>query len=287
MSLSIVVAYPVTAEQLATQVSAFRGQSFATPALYKEGTKSIATCRELRVEIETRRKMLKHDSLEYGRKVDAVAKELTDIIEAVERELKASRKLIDDEKERLKREAQEAERQRVAAEMAAKREAEEAVLRAQRQAEEEQLAASRRALEAERLAFAKERQEAEALANEQRRLLGAEREKHAAELAELRAKREAAESERRGQELAERLRIEEEERRINALEAERQRQKRLAALAPDQDKLNQVARALQALIDDNGEWEMESQSAVDTMDGALADMAAIVETLTTWKARQQ
>lgn len=287
MSTSILVAYPITPAELALKVDAHRGHSFTTPALYREGVKAIGTLRELRLQIEERRKALKHDSLEYGRKVDEIAKQLFEIILAVELPLKEARKQVDDAKELAKREAAEAERKRLAAELAAQREAEEAVLREQRRVESEALAEQRRELERERQELLRLRQESDAVANEQKRLLDEERKQHAADLAVVKAQREAIEKEQRATQLAERMKAEAEEARINALEYEKQRAKRLAALAPDQDKLNQIARGVQDLIDAFDDDTFEAQSATDTYTAAIEDLTAIVETLTTWKARQQ
>lgn len=287
MSTSIVVAYPMSPAELALKVDALRGHSFTTPALYKDGTKAIATLRELRVQIEERRKALKHDSLEYGRKVDEVAKQLFEIILAVELPLKEARKQVDDAKELAKREAAEAERKRLASELALQREAEEAILREQRRVESEALAEQRRELERERQELLRLRQESDAVANEQKRLLDEERKQHAADLAVVKAQREAIEKEQRATQLAERMKAEAEEARINALEYEKQRAKRLAALAPDQDKLSRIARGVQDLIDAFDDDTFEAQSATDTYTAAIEDLTAIVETLTTWKARQQ
>lgn len=75
----------------------------------------IAECRNLRVSIEAHRKHLKKDALEYGRMVDAAAKEITATIEAVEAPMREAKEAIDAEKARIKAEKEEAERQRVAA----------------------------------------------------------------------------------------------------------------------------------------------------------------------------
>lgn len=63
--------------------------------------------KDLRVSIERRRKSLKADSLEYGRKVDSVAKELTAIIEPEEKRLEYQEQIVKREQERLSREAEE------------------------------------------------------------------------------------------------------------------------------------------------------------------------------------
>jgi len=59
-----------------------------------------------RVAIEKTRKDLKADALEYGRKVDQAAKELTAEIEPTERELEAEETRIDTERARIKAEVE-------------------------------------------------------------------------------------------------------------------------------------------------------------------------------------
>lgn len=77
------------------------------------------TLKNLRVEIEKQRKALKEDSLDWGRRVDTEAKRLTAIVEPTERELEAQEKRIDDERARLKAEAEAAKRAKMDARVAA------------------------------------------------------------------------------------------------------------------------------------------------------------------------
>jgi chromosome segregation ATPase len=244
VSTSIVVAYPFTPEDLAAKVDVFRGHIFTTPALYREGTKAIATCREMRVAIEERRKLLKQDSLEYGRKVDAVAKQLVDIIEAVEKPLKAAKTEVDQEKARAKEAAAAAERKAIEDDLRIRRQAEEDALREQRKAEEARLAEERKAIEAERAAAAAER-----------KALEEERAAAAKELAEIRARKAKEQSEREARELAERMATEAEERRIHDLEYAEAQKKRLAALAPDREKLKTFRVCIDDLLRRAGEWK--------------------------------
>jgi len=276
MTTSIVVAYPFTHANLAEQVDALRGHSFGTPALYREGTKAIGTCRSLRVQIEERRKLLKQDSLEYGRKVDSVAKELTAIIEAVEQPLKDAKRLVDDAKEQAKRDAAEAERRRVEEEIRAKREAEEQALREQRKAEEERLAEERRQLAAERAQMAAERAEL------QRQQLAQQE-----ALAKLQARDREALQKVEAEERAEAARVRAEEQRINALEAEKVRQRRLAALQPDQDKLAGLARAIRDLAPAFAEVEFESESACLAAETAMEALVVVALGLEQWKEKQR
>lgn len=71
-----------------------------------------------RVEVEKRRKELKAESLEFGRKVDAEAKRITERLEVIENHLQAQQDIVDNEKRRIKeeeeRKAQEKFNNRVA-----------------------------------------------------------------------------------------------------------------------------------------------------------------------------
>lgn len=61
-----------------------------------------------RVEVEKRRKELKADALEYGRKVDTAAKALTELLAPIESHLDAEESAVTQEKQRIAREAEEA-----------------------------------------------------------------------------------------------------------------------------------------------------------------------------------
>lgn len=140
------VVYQITEEDINAKLAKYTGLTADTPQGYELVRLAIGDLRNARVAIEKRRKELKADSLEYGRKVDAVAKHLTEKIEAIEQPLKAAKATVDDEKARIKAE-QEAAAQRVIEEkMRAEREAEEARLKADREA----LATERAALDAQR-----------------------------------------------------------------------------------------------------------------------------------------
>lgn len=282
MSTSIVVAYPFTPEALAEQVDGLRGLPFTTPQQYKVGVQAIAQCRNLRVQIEERRKLLKQDSLEYGRKVDAVAKQLTEIIARVEEPLKVDKLEVDNAKAREKEAAEAAKRAAVEAEIRAKREAEEAELAARRMADEERLRQERAQFAAERAAAAEERlrfeKEREAMRAERAAL---ESERKARE-AEREAQRLMAEEKREAAERAEREAAEAEEKRIHQLEYEAQRKARLEALKPDREKLNSFADALEQLIAD--EWvQLERQPARQFFQEVADDLKDWVRTIRDWE----
>jgi hypothetical protein len=129
---------------------------------YEKVRLAIGTIRNLRVGIEKRRKELKEDSLKWGRKVDAEAARLTASLLEIEEPLKALKQTVDEEKERKRKEAEEAERAVVEAEIRAKREAEEARLKALRDAEEERLRVENARIEAENRRLAEDRRKLEA-----------------------------------------------------------------------------------------------------------------------------
>lgn len=66
-----------------------------------------------RVEVEKTRVMLKAESLEYGRRVDGEAKRITALLEPIETHLIGQEKVVDDEKARIKAEADAKEAARI------------------------------------------------------------------------------------------------------------------------------------------------------------------------------
>lgn len=189
------VKYNITDARIAELRSEFTGLTADTPKGYEAVRVAIATVRDIRVGVEKRRKELKEDSLAWGRKVDSEAKRLTALLEEIENPLKEAKALVDEAKERAKREAEEKARKAEEERLAALKAAEEARLKAEREAEEARIAAERERLAAERAEF--EAQQA-ALA-EERKALDAEKERLAA------AERAKIEQARKEQEEAERL----------------------------------------------------------------------------------
>lgn len=248
------VSYHVTEAQIAATREACAALTADTPAGYEAVRQAIAHLRDTRGAIERRRVELKADALAWGRSVDAEAKRFTALLAEIEEPLKAKKAVIDDEKARLKAEA-DAERLRVLeAEICANQERQEAEARAAREAEEARLAEERARLDAERAALAEERRQADEAAR-------VAREQREADEAALRAERDALDAERRAVE-AERARAEREEferqarikaeadaaakveqDRIDALE----RQARLDALRPDLEKVDAFTAALRAV----------------------------------------
>ena len=82
---------------------------------YEMVRKGIAHVRGLRGDVESKRKELKKDALEFGRKVDEAAKQIKDRLLAVETPMKEAKQNYDTAIEIAKREAarKEEERQQI------------------------------------------------------------------------------------------------------------------------------------------------------------------------------
>jgi colicin import membrane protein len=201
-----VVSYDVTDAAIEATRAKYAALEATTPQGYEEVRLAIAEVRTTRVAIEKRRVELKADALEYGRKVDSEAKRLTTLIESIEAPLAAKKAAVDNEKARLKAEAEAARLREIEERLARERAAEEARLKAARDAEDARLAEERKRLDAERVALAEERAKAEADARERR---AAEDARLAAAAEERRVADEAAAAKRRAeQEEIERQRAE-------------------------------------------------------------------------------
>lgn len=98
---AIQVTYPITEADIQARFGRYVGLTAETPQQYKVVQAALSDLRSARTEIEKRRKELKADSLEYGKKVDAAAKFLTAQIEAIEAPLKASKAAADRKKEAI------------------------------------------------------------------------------------------------------------------------------------------------------------------------------------------
>lgn len=283
------VLYGITDEQIAMLRERFSALTRADDRDSYEAVRlAIGETRDLRVAVEEKRKELKAGALEYGRRVDEVARHYREALEAIEAPLKALKAGEDEKKARAKAEAEAAERARVEAEIKAQREAEDARLRAERAAEEARLAEIRKAedarLAAEREALAAQqaevqRQIAEARAViEQAAKVQAEADRaraeadHAAQIEKARA--EAAEQER-ARIAAEALRVEA-ERRAEELRAA-EHAKLLEKLRPDAQRLADYATALLAVPAPKVRSEQARAALAETLDR----LAGISEALTT------
>ena len=82
---------------------------------YKQATSLIAKIRKIRVKVEDHRKALKKDALEYGRRVDSVARSIKEKLLPIEASLKAKRQAEDDRRAAIKAEKERKEKERVEA----------------------------------------------------------------------------------------------------------------------------------------------------------------------------
>lgn len=220
----------------------------------KAGYKAVHAARmkvkNLRVAVEKKRKELKADALAYGKLVDSIAGEITEMIEPIEESLRIKQDAIDMEVERIKAEKLLAERlAREEAERVA-REQEAARLREESARREAELAAERARLEAERTAWRAEQERIAAEARAEREALEAkmaeEREAMKAQLAKAEALKMQLESEqRRQQEAAWR-----EQNRIENERKEAARQKAREEAMPEVERIRKFALRVDALRGD-------------------------------------
>lgn len=217
------VTYHVTPAAIAETKAKYAALSCDTPRGYEEVRMAIGTVRDARTAIEKRRVELKADALAYGRLVDSKAKELTALLLEIEEPLKAKKQAVDDEKARIKAEAEAERRAAIEAELAEKRAAEEEVARLVREAEEKRLAEERAALEAERAKLAEAQAALEAARKAEADRVEAERK---AEYSRQQAERERLDAERRAEEARQRAEREKIEAERKAVAAEREKAER-------------------------------------------------------------
>jgi chromosome segregation ATPase len=236
----------------------------------------IAELRGLRGDIEKRRVELKADALAWGRKVDAEARRITGLLLAIEEPMKAKKQLVDDERERVQREAEDAERLAAEAELKQARDALEASMRQAREKEEARLKAESERLAAERAELDKQRAAQEAARqkiDEERRQLDAQQEAERQRLARIeweklaqaRADREAADRLEQQRQAADRDRVARERREQEAREA-----------APDAEKIQHLGAVLSAVAMPLA-TSKRAKSHVEHVRGELAKLAAACE----------
>ena len=80
---------------------------------YSAVSRGISEIRSLRTSVEKKRKELKADALEWGRKVDIEAKRITGMLLEIENPLKALKSKVDEEKARVKAEKDRLEKERI------------------------------------------------------------------------------------------------------------------------------------------------------------------------------
>ena len=113
--VSAVAAYSglLTDAKLAEYRERFSRLSAQTKDGYEDVRKAIAVCRTTRTAIDKKRKELNEGAQVYIRTVNGEAKRLTEAIEAIEEPLKTEKQSADDERERLKAEAEAAKAKKV------------------------------------------------------------------------------------------------------------------------------------------------------------------------------
>jgi DNA repair exonuclease SbcCD ATPase subunit len=276
---ALVVKYDVTDAAIAELAERYKGITFTTPAAYEEGRKAIGTLRDLRTRIEKRRKDLKADSLAFGRKVDAVARHFTDLVEEIENPLQVAKRAIDDEEARKKREAERAELVALEAKLKAEREEAEAKAAATRAVEEKRLAEERAKLEEKQRILDAQRLEQDELRRKEDERLKAERAKLDADRAAVEAREaEARAVQRREQERVELAAAEQLRAAAAAADAER-----LAALRPDIDKVHALASDVQAFAARVDEIEVGDASARAALGWARERLEKVSAGLLTFK----
>lgn len=266
VQLSAVVAHPVVYPVTEAEIAAARQKYAALTADTKEGYEEVRLAlgrlRTARTSIEARRKELKADSLEYGRRVDSAAKKLTAMVEEIEQPLQAKKDAVDQTEAQAKRAAEDAARAEAEAKAKAERDAENARLAAERQRQEAVAAEQRAAqakIDADRAALDSQR---EAIEAQQREAARVEEQRLAAARAEQEAK-----------EQAERDRVEAEA----AVVAAAAEALRLAALAPDLDKAVAFAAEIRQLARRAPLLGQEPGQAIEWAAGRLEFVAAAIE----------
>jgi fused signal recognition particle receptor len=268
-----IIKYSPAEAEIATLKAKYTGLKIVDIADSEGYEKCRLAAREVagtRIAIEKRRKELKEDSLEWGRKVDGAAKKLQALVAEVEAPLDKELKRIDDLREAEARAKVKAEQDRIAAEEKAKRDQEEAELKARVYAEDARLAEERRKLEEERAKMEAERRKAN---EEYAAKIRADREAFAAEAAE-RARKIKIQDE-------EQARIAKEERERRAKEdeaarlAEKEREHRAWQIAQEQERIAQAQRKKQAELDAaQASIDQAKREAQERIDRELFEKAA-------------
>lgn len=261
MATAELITYSVTDAELAKLKEQLSGLTAAQD--YERTRQGIATCRQLRVDVEKRRKELKADALEYGRRVDNEAKRITALIEQIENPLQATKDIEDEKRAAAKRAKEDAER--AAAEEKA---------RAERAAEEQRLAAERERLAEQARQLAEQQAAENARLEQERAALAAERAELARQQAETervaREQREAAERAKAAQVAQERAAAEQERKRIAA--------ERDAAFAeqmkPDKEKAETLAAALVDFVETKLP-DMVTAAGQQFVDGVADDLLSL------------
>lgn len=108
-----IVEYDITDATIAELRDQGRSLDISADGGYEAVRKFIRGVVTLRTTVEAKRKELKADALAWGRKVDAEAKRITNLLLEIEEPLKLAKKEVDDERERIKAEKAAAEKARI------------------------------------------------------------------------------------------------------------------------------------------------------------------------------
>jgi chromosome segregation ATPase len=215
---------------------------------YEQVRRGLLLAGKYRSAIEKQRVRAKADSLDWGRKVDAEAKRLTELVRDIENPLKAAKQLVDDRTAKAAREAQEAMERELARQAEEERKAKEAAERAAREAEQARLREEKERLDEERRQLQEQQDRLDAQRKElEREQRAAQEERLAAQRAE-QARQDAirAEAQRAAQEESDRLaaaQAVEERKAREAAEAAK-----AEALQPDAEKVRRFGQQLQEAI---------------------------------------
>ncbi|MEP6653624.1 MAG: hypothetical protein ABJA82_09715 [Myxococcales bacterium] len=280
------VTYDVTQSDIAAVRAQYGGLAANTPEGYEAVRLAIAHVRTTRTAVEKRRVDLKASALSFGRKVDAVAKALTDQLLEIEEPLKAKKAEVDDAKAKAAAEKEAARVAEIEAKLTAERALKEAEERAAREAEDQRLREERARLDAERAKLEEDRRAAEEVERQRQQAARAEREAIEAERRKVEMDRQATEraeferqakvdAELRAAEKAERDRRAAEEKRIADAEQAEADRRRLEALRPDVEKINAYAAALRALEAP----QLASRTATAALAVAMEDVLGVAASL--------
>jgi hypothetical protein len=109
-SLRTIIEYPITDIAIDKLSKRYAQLEITDAKSYKDVTIAIGEVRKYRIAVEKKRKKLKKESLEYGRKVDKEAKRITAMLVPIESGLKEKKQIVDDQKA-----AEKAEKARIEA----------------------------------------------------------------------------------------------------------------------------------------------------------------------------
>lgn len=261
--------YQIDIEQVKKTVASYALLDVSGPT-DKSGMKAVREARlelrRIRTAIETRRKELKAGSLEYGRRVDEVAKELTSLVEPTETLLDEREKSVERE---LKRQAAERLQKRVDALRAVEADVPVAYLEGISDEEFQNILTLKTSEYQERRRLAK--------------IAAKEAEKKAAEEAEARRveqERIAAEKKAEAERLAaERKQLEEQQEKFRREQAERQRilEEQQAKIDAENARLDAERRLLEREAREKREREESEQRRLEAEEQARKAEADRVE----------